>query len=254
MRILLALILLPLALPAADRAREMPDFCQGDTRHGQLPRSGASYCGPTALSNSLMWLDENGFPKLVKDYSDSGRKQFELAHLLGTEKYLATDPVSGTSPKNLAYGIERYVKARGYSVKVETMNWRSRVRRIGRVMDRGWVVRTIKSGGHVLLNIGWCLDKGDHYHRANGHFVTIADVKGTTADPVFVIHDPAKRDGLEKRSLECRFVPLPAEKRLRLKSGTSTSTRGFYELRGVKVKPGHDLAIIDGATAFFVGR
>lgn len=251
---LTSLILLPVSLLATDRAKEMPDFCQGDTRQGKLPRSGASYCGPAALSNALMWLDANGYPKLVKDHADTGRKQFELARLLGTEKYLQTDPVSGTSPKNLAYGIERYIKATGYQVKVETMNWRSKARRVGRVMDRDWVVRTIRSGGHVLLNIGWCHDKGDHYYRAAGHFVTIADVKGPDAEPIFLIHDPAKRDGIEKRTIECRFVPLPEDRKLRLKSGTATSTKGFYELRGVRVKKGHDIAIIDGATVFFVSR
>ncbi|MGB0578396.1 MAG: hypothetical protein ACPGVU_01720 [Limisphaerales bacterium] len=254
MKTLVALLLFPLALSAADRAREMPDFCQGDTRHGKLPRSGASYCAPVALSNTLMWLDENGFPKLVKDNANPGRKQFELARLLGTDDYVDTDPVTGTPPKNVAYGIERYVKACGYKVKVETMNWRSRVRRVGRVMDRDWVSKTVQNGGQVLLNIGWCLDKSDHYYRAAGHFVTIADVKGTTAKPIFLIHDPAKRDGLEKRTIECRFVPLPADKQLRLKSGIATSTKGFYELQGVRVKKDHDLAIIDGATAFFVSR
>ncbi len=239
---------------AADRHRMMPDFCQGDSRHGELPRSGASYCGPAALSNTLMWLDENGFPKLVKDAPDPGRKQFDLIRTLGTGRYLKTDPVAGTAPKNLAYGIEQFVKDAGYDVKVETMNWRSKVRRIGRVMDRAWVVRALREGRHVLLNIGWCLDKGDHYYRAGGHFVTIAEVKGPAEAPVFLVHDPARRDGLAKRSVECRFVPLPAGRRLKLKSGASTSLKGFYELRGVTVKQGHDLAIIDGALVFSLRR
>ena len=251
---LLGCLFLVSAAGAGDRHREMPDFCQGDTRYGSLPRSGASYCGPAALSNSLMWLDEKGFPKLVPDQADSRKKQFELIRLLGTEKYLKTDPVAGTMPKNLAYGIERYVKDAGYQGKVETMNWRSRVRRIGRVMNRDWVVQSLQDGGHVLLNIGWCLDRGDHYYRAGGHFVTVTDVKGTATKPVFLVHDPAKRDGLEKRTIECRFVPLPMDKQLKLKSGTSIATKGFYELRGVRVKKGHDLAIIDGALVFKLSR
>jgi hypothetical protein len=248
------LLVLTASAAAGDRHMTMPDFCQGDTRLGKLPRSGASYCGPAALSNTLMWLDANGFPKLVKDRADPNEKQFELIRLLGTEKYLKTDPVTGTKPKNLAYGIEHYGKEAGYSVKVETMNWRSKVRRIGRVMDRDWVIKALGNGGHVLLNIGWCLDRGDHYHRAGGHFVTIADVKGPAEAPVFLVHDPAKRDGLKKRTVECRFVPLPADRQLKLKSGTAISTKEFYELRGVTVKKDHDLAIIDGALVFSVSR
>jgi len=247
------LLLAPLAW-AGERHREMPDFCQSDSRHGKLPRGGANYCGPAALSNTLMWLDENGFPELVKDDPDTGRKQFELIRLLGSEQYLGTDPVSGTSPGRLALGIERYARDAGYQVKVETMNWRSKVRRVGRVMNRDWVVKSLREGAQVLLNIGWCLDRGDHYFRAGGHFVTVAEVKGSLAEPVFLVHDPARRDGLEKRTVECRFVPLPPDRQLRLKSGTSISTRGFYELRGVRIKKGHDLAVIDGALVFRLSR
>jgi len=41
-----------------------PDFCQGNTEYGQLPKSGSSHCAPVAVSNALIQLNKNGFYKI----------------------------------------------------------------------------------------------------------------------------------------------------------------------------------------------
>ena len=62
------------------------------------------------------------------------------------------------------------------------------------------------------------------------------------------VHDPGKRDGVEKRTVACSLRELRAD--TRMKGGLTISSAGFFELDGVAIKSGNDLAILDQAIAF----
>src|SRR5262245_52175601 len=49
----------------------MPDFCQVD-EDGHFDNGGKVFCGPVAVSNSLVWLSQNGFPKLLPPVEKKG--------------------------------------------------------------------------------------------------------------------------------------------------------------------------------------
>ncbi len=238
------------------KVAEMPDFCQGDERFGRLPTGGNTICGPVAVSNALLWLHGNGFPELIAVQRPSPRDQAALIGLLASDQYMNASDVDGTSPKQIVAGLERFAADRDFQAKIETMGWRSTAKRIGGKPDLPWMLKSAMGESNLILNIGWYVYEKDRnvYQRTNGHYVTLAGFERLGQDVVLYVHDPAVRDGLEKRTVTCRLRPLPEEATLRLKSGGSTSASGFFELHGVRVKRGNDLAILDQAIAFTLTR
>jgi hypothetical protein len=238
------------------KVAEMPDFCQGDERFGRLPTGGDTICGPVAVSNALMWLHGNGFPELLPVRRPAPRDQAALIGLLASDQYMNVSADSGTAPKQFVAGLERFATDRGYQAKIETMGWRSSAKRIAAKPDVAWMQKSAIGDWNLVLNIGWYVYQKDQnvYQRTNGHYVTVAGFERRGQDAGLYVHDPAVRDGLEKRTVTCRLRPLPKEATLRLQSGGSTSADGFFELHGVQIKRGNDLAIIDQAIAFTLLR
>ena len=71
------------------------DLTQTDP-NGGLPNGGKSHCGPVAVSNSLLWLADNGFGNLGPTLADRRRAQFEIARVLGSKDYMNTNVKTGT--------------------------------------------------------------------------------------------------------------------------------------------------------------
>ena len=72
----------------AQKAAETPHFWQLDPRGGFL-NGGKDYCGPVAVSDSLMYLGRHGFPNLLPD--DQGdHSQIGMINLLASSHYLGT--------------------------------------------------------------------------------------------------------------------------------------------------------------------
>lgn len=229
-----------------------PDFCQGNTEYGQLSKSGSSHCAPVAVSNALIQLNKNGFYKFTDTKNPNTYNQLGLIQQLGSSSYMKTSIKSGTKPKNIVAGLERFVHDKGYRIKIETMGWRSKAKRIGKVPSLSWIKKSSLGNSNVVLNIGWYKYDYDSntYQRTNGHYVTVVGFNGKT----IYIHDPAKRDGLIKKTLQCTVPSLRSNSQLKLKSGKSISSNGFFELKCLNIKKGNDLAIIDGAIAFEISK
>ena len=227
-----------------------PDFCQANTRYGTLPKSGASHCAPVSVSNLLIYLNKNGFYKFTNTKNPTNQDQFKLIKELGN--YMKTDIVSGTKPKNVVIGLEHFVRDKGYNIKVETMGWRSKKNRIDKIPNLEWIKKSSIENSNVILNIGWYKynKKSNTYLRTNGHYVSVV---GFNRDFLFV-HDPAKRDGLSKKTLKCSLSSLEPNSVLKLKSGKKTSSKDYFRLNCLQIKKGNDLAIIDGAIAFSIQK
>ena len=228
--------------------QETPNFCQADTRYGILPNSGASYCAPVSVSNLLIYLNKKGFYNFTNTKKPTKENQFKLIKELGN--YMKTDTISGTKPKNVVAGLEHFVQDKGYNIQVETMGWRSKRNRIGKIPSVKWIKKSSIEDSNVILNIGWYKYNkiSNTYLRTNGHYVSVVGFK----NKFLFVHDPAKRDGLSKKTLECSLSSLASNSALKLKSGKKTSSKGYFELNCLQIKQGNNLAIIDGAIAFSI--
>src|SRR5262249_35148137 len=125
----------------------MPDFCQVD-EDGHFDNGGKVFCGPVAVSNSLVWLSQNGFPKMLPPVEKKGdpdnvngnggngsaegdhkidsqkSAQIELIRTLGSPDFMGTEGHDGTSATRLIRGLGKYVADHGYKVDhVEYRGW-----------------------------------------------------------------------------------------------------------------------------------
>jgi hypothetical protein len=243
--------------PFTDRLNSTPDIVQTDP-HARFPYGGIHYCGPCAISNSLVWLGENGYEKLLPEGEERMGRQVELVNLLASGKYMDTTLEWGTSPAAVLQGISKYLRDCGYQYEqLSYQGWR----KVPRMFNTG--IRTpqpewIKSGliqgdSAVWLNVGWYKFNKDkkEYVRTGGHWVTLVgfgvDENGKEDPGVVIIHDPGAN------TPECRF----SNDYVRLKiidsgtliggSGTAYSAAGFYRMTGGMRVYGKVVALLDGA-------
>lgn len=252
---LYVLLLTPSSKNTLTKKKEMPDFCQSDKRFGEIPGNGKTYCGPTAVSNILMYLDKNGFNNLVENTSDIYKDQVNLIKLLGSQNYMKTDIKNGTEPYELMKGLEKYIQDKRYDIKINYRGWMHGGEFIiDRHPSPQWIVNEIKNSSNAILHIGWYkYDKEkDYYKRVSGHFVTIKNFTGkdTDQDLKIYIHDPALRSGINSSSEECKLVLINSGKLSSWENYHERPAKGYYKLDGIKIKENADFGIIDGIISF----
>jgi len=235
----------------------VPDMTQTDPR-AKLPNGGRSYCGPVAVSNSLMWLAGRGFANLLPDLKDREKVHFELARILG--RYMNTNPKTGTGATGLARGVVRYIEDRGYHCDyVGYQGWRKHPKEFSSGVDvpqLSWIKSALQGDSAVWLNIGWYkYDAGsDRYRRIGGHWVTLvgygAERSGKPDPAVLIIRDPAPRSGMRPWHQYVRLKRISSGS-LEGKDGRSSrSAEGFYILaEGLKVRSTADFGLLDGVVA-----
>ena len=240
----------PLPKAYREKVDATPDFCQTDQRYGKFPGNGDELCAPVALSNSLIWLNRNGFPNLVPKEKSTKSEQADLIRLLCSDDYLGTDLREGTPPKRVIAGLELFLKSRGYECKFEQMGWRSSVHRIGKVPDETWILRSCMGSSNLLINVGWYKSENNTYRRLGGHWITLVGYKTDGDKRVLLIHDPSSRSGNDKKTEACHIVPVAENHSLIPQTGSPIGAKGYFQLKGINLKSGADTAIIDGAIAF----
>ena len=239
----------PLPSEYLEKVGGIPDFCQTDQRYGKFDGGGAMTCAPAAPSNSLVWLNQNGFPNILNKPNATKADQSDLIRRLSKPEFLDTTIQDGTSAKKLVLGIENFFKAAGYDCKVEQMHCRSSTRRIGTIPDETWMLKSCMGSSNLLINVGWCKTEKNHYQHFDGHWVTLVGFKEERGSRILLIHDPGHRGGNEKKSESCKLISLPAGHTFG-KKGESIKTDGYFKLEGIRLKKGADLGIVEGAVAF----
>jgi len=239
---------------------DMPDYFQADPAYGRLPRGGASYCGPTALANALVWLDGHGCPDLLPSEAPGPAEQFALIRTLGEETYTKTHEKTGVGPSGIMRGIARYAADRRYRAAVAYAGWRSHRHRVSDRPTAGWLRRAVEGRSNLLINIGWyAKDEADGtYTRVGGHWVTAVGYETAGERTWLIVHDPAKRSQTPKRDsvtrcpVRCLLTPLASDARMRKnkEAETTFAARGLMTLEGLTLKRGADGAVVDGAVAF----
>jgi len=237
-----------------DRLDSIPDIEQSDP-NARFPYGGVHYCGPCAISNSLVWLGENGYGKLLPKGDGRMRIQVELINLLASRKYMDTTLEWGTSPAAILLGISKYLKDCGYEYKqLAYQGWRKVPDQFNTGVgtpEPEWIKSGLEGDSAVWLNVGWYRfnRKKKEYIRAGGHWVTLVgfgvDENGQEDPRVVIIHDPA--------ATGCQFsndyVRLQYIDSGTLIGGSRTACRaaGFYRMTGGMRVYGKIVAVLDGA-------
>jgi len=246
-----------------EKVNSTPDMTQTDPA-AKLPNGGRTYCGPVAVSNSLMWLAENGFENLSPSLQDHGRAHFEIARMLGSKKYMNTNLKIGTGAGGVLGGLARYIEDKGYEYSyLKFQGWRKHPKRfsLGRpTVDLNWIKGGIQGNSAVWLNVGWYKysRSTNEYARIGGHWVTLVgygvDEKGRANPAILIVHDPAPRCGKSPHE----YVRMELIDRGRLtgkQSGLPRSANCYYKMTGgMHVKRTADFGILDGAIVLKMGE
>ncbi|MCA9598095.1 MAG: hypothetical protein KC776_32505 [Myxococcales bacterium] len=233
---------------------DMPDLTQTDPELG-LPGGGGSYCGPVAVSNSLMWLSEHGYQGLAPAGDDDHARQLELVRRLGSRRYMATGANSGTGAAAVLEGLARYMKDAGFGFhRLQYQGWRAHPAKYSgndKIAQIGFIREALESGGVAWLNVGWYQPspRGGVWRRHGGHWLTVVgmdvDAGGNPAPGVLAIHDPAPWSGDTLVTHFARFRPI-GDGWLSTEAGPFRAD-GYQALDGILVKHDGDVAIVDGA-------
>ncbi|MCC6751123.1 MAG: hypothetical protein IT371_25945 [Deltaproteobacteria bacterium] len=235
--------------PAAvfvQKVTELPDYTQTDSAYGGFANGGNYHCGPTAVSNSLVWLADHGHPGLMAHSSDRKKDQHDLIATLGSATYLATSAQGyGTPPSNLLPGLKRYLQDKG--VAYRSLKWQGwSPIPIGAEFDTGVALPSLDwiKLGIQGRNVAWLLiamgthDPQTDVHRiANGHWLTVVGhgTTGSTSDPRYlVVHDPWTGGSVTHAYVQTERLgggTLTVDPQL-LPGGLTRSAAGYYRLRG----------------------
>jgi hypothetical protein len=227
---------------------DMRDYCQTDGAYGGFRNGGTMFCGPTSVSNGVMWLDDHGYDNLVENTADRKEDQHDLIVALGYD--MGVDPYGGVGVGGICNGLWDYVTERGYTPeRLQAQSWRS----IPSQFDTGIEIPTLEFVQEALrtgraaayVNVGWYNKSGSTYRRSGGHWLTIVGYghDGVAEDPDFIIlHDPScggDYNTIEQEYTEAR--PLPAGTTLDGSyGGLPRSAEGYFQLPDYKSR-----AIVD---------
>jgi len=174
-----------------------------------------SFCGPTAVANSLWWLDSefepnpiappvinDGYP-LVESYNPDVWDDHDpqnvpyliehLAYLMNTDNLQGIPGLEhcGTSPNDMQRGIDYYLEEKGLAWKF--------YEHTEKAPDFYWIEEQVEKCEDVILLLGFWqwqeIEPGYwDWRRMGGHYVTVAGVDST--DMYLAISDPF-RDAAE---------------------------------------------------------
>lgn len=239
-----------------DRIENTPDLMQSDPA-AQLPAGGAAYCGPVAVSNSIVWLSRHGYPGLFKGKTGPN-SQGQMA--LEISRYMHTDNWDGTLPMNFLTGLSDFIRNKGYEIEALTyQGWeehpRSTELRKDKTIDLNYLLKAMESPKSAAwLKIGWYdyLPDCKKYKRHEGHWVSLIGFgksKDGTRDPsTLIIHDPAPRSGRAKSHDYVKAALIRGSEQLLPNGMDRLPANRFYKLSGdLKIKEGFDCGILDGA-------
>jgi hypothetical protein len=239
----------PTTEPTTDEFAEIPDLTQTDPEL-RLRGGGNSYCGPVAVSNSLMWLGRDRCPGLIPDGENPKQQQIELVHQLSSNRYMGTSWKSGTGGIGLLRGLHRYLVHHGCAYRrLRYQGWRGHPREFTsrvKVPDLDWIRSGVERGGAAWINVGWYQQSegGRAFRRHGGHWLTVVAPGRNGA--ALILHDPAPYAGTDFANESVNAERI--ESGWLIEQKAAFPARGYYRLAGgMHVKREGEIAILDGA-------
>lgn len=220
-----------------NKAEATPDFCQTD-KEGQFDKGGRVFCGPVAVSNSLMYLAQSGSPLLLDGKEPQKQTQIELIRTLGSPDYMATEGADGTSTQRLMNGASKYVTEHGCKFsKLEYRGWRNAKKEFKPTDERPslqWVAEAVDNPrGTACINVGWYTHDSatDTYTRHGGHWITVTGASDSADEPLLALHDPASRSGAGKVTHQAHVDSLSSGTLSDPSADRSTKAEGLFVIR-----------------------
>ncbi|MBT4819418.1 MAG: DUF1080 domain-containing protein, partial [Lentisphaerae bacterium] len=184
------------------------------------------WCAPTAISDTLMWLGRNGYPRLIPKARTSEEAHIKLAARLGSMEYMETvRGGGGTTRYDLADGVVKYVLEQGYTVQrleIDGLYFPPGAQE-GKIRSQ---LRALKSAIHDRRTVVWWHlkkarpDQAGKLELYGGHYVCVVgyihDREGQDEEITLVIHDPGNRKQPEGQYIQMvrlvKALPgMPAE-------------------------------------------
>jgi hypothetical protein len=237
-----------LAQPAVHRAKAsaVPDFLQTDREAG-FAKSGSQFCAPTAVSNSLMWLAENGYEDL-RPSGSAKKAQIAMIRKLSGPEFMKTSPSIGTDVAEVLAGVEAYVDEAGYTIsELAYAGWRpAPEEKVASEYPDLSDIKTAIAGDQsaVWLNVGWYAydEESGEYVRKGGHWVTVV---GYDHDDL-LIHDPSPSAGASFRTQRITLDELTEGMLTGNQRNLPRSAEGYYEVSGEMAVSSERTCILDG--------
>jgi hypothetical protein len=217
--------------------KSVPDLLQ-TTKKANFPKNGKAFCGPVAVSNSLVWLEGK----------TNRSHQIEVVKKLSGPNYMDTDDDIGTSCSGIIRGVHRYAtEIWGSYYRLEYCGWRKvpNSKLVGKQPKLDWIIAGVHDKAAVWINVGWYkYSQNDSiFLRTGGHWVTVTGYKNGK----LLLHDPAPRAGKSKRLEVVEIQTLKNGQLTGNKKGLPLDATGYLELgKGMHISSKADRAIIDG--------
>lgn len=169
----------------------VPDLSMTDTTL-ELPDGGGYFCGPVSVANSLIYLQKNGYEKLLPEFQDDTVKIYSnLINQLSKDEYMKTATNKLTPAGYMVRGIKKYVSDCGYEIE------KIKYREFGKKSDYDidWLKNRISNGHETMLFL-WITKEiePNTMKIVAGHWVSLAgygmDMDGNTSPDYLIIHDP----------------------------------------------------------------
>lgn len=229
--------------------RRVPDLTQNDPKGGFMD-GGKAYCGPVAVSNSLMAM-------FGDDLEWDGMNQYDLVNQLASVGYMNTHRKHGTHLNQFLRGVQRFVRERGVAeFSLRFQGFRRHEREFGPGLRRPqlkWIQSYLAAGGAVWLMVGWYTFDSEtmEFERIGGHWVTAVgfgeDAFGRPDPDILIIHDPAPVAGPRPAREFVKMTPLTEGTLVLEVEHRVFPAKGIYQLEGgMHVKSSADHALLDG--------
>ncbi|MEW8585873.1 MAG: hypothetical protein AB2531_08910, partial [Candidatus Thiodiazotropha sp.] len=215
---------------------EIPDYTQSNII-GKGTGDGQQYCGPVAISNTIIWLNKNR------------GNQEQLILKLASKPFMNTSLKNGTGVTGITRGIAKISNELfgGYKV-LEYEGWRKHPKQYStdvKLPSENRLTSAINQNSAAWLNIGWYRynEANNEFIRIGGHWVTLVGSKYGQ----FIIHDPAPRAGKHFSNEFVDYSILRDGTLVGKKWGMPFPAKGLISLEsGMHKKKGADFAIVDG--------
>lgn len=217
---------------------EIPDLLQ-TFASANFAGDGQQFCAPVAVSNSLVWFENN----------KNQEYQIDLVKKLSSSNYMNTNIKNGTNVFGVIRGVHKYAIERwnGYKT-LEYSGWSKAPEEFRSHLEKptlNWMTQALHPKGTVWLNIGWYKVDGSDYRRTGGHWVTLVGYE----QGKLVVHDPAPRSG---RTFSNQFISVRILNNGQLiNSYRKTNARNHFIIEdGMSISSKAQFGIIDGAVKF----
>jgi len=241
------------------KMRGTPDLVQ-TLKAAKFPGNGKKFCAPVAVSNSLVWLGNHGYPNLLPQAQGTATgTQIDMAHILASPEMMNTDTKTGTGAGRLLKGVRKYVESCGYTCKTLTyQGWRKVPKQYApetQVLDLEWIKSALANNRTVVWwNVGWYQagKQPGEYERIGGHWLTVvsyrASKRNRTSPGVFILHDPAPRAGKSPARENVLLERIETGSLVGKNKGLPRNAEGYYKVGGgMHIKKIADYGILDCA-------